>query len=101
MGYYPGHVADPPDGRRWLRWDQEIPAVCPECSRPWGDHPGPIEIRAVDGHMGHVLPLCQPPDNTKEAPDLPAGIATGWRCSRSLAICAALAGARSFTPIAP
>ena len=48
-------VIELPDGRRWVRWDEEIPDVCLECGRAWADHHGSIEIRAVDGHLGRVL----------------------------------------------
>jgi hypothetical protein len=57
-------MADLPDGRRRLRWDEEIPDACPACGRPWAEHPGSIEFLAVDGHAGRVLPQCDaPPGN--------------------------------------
>jgi hypothetical protein len=62
-------VVELPDGRLWLRWDEEIPDVCPMCSAAWADHPGGIEIRAVDGHLGRVLPEC--PQRTDQAPRNP------------------------------
>jgi hypothetical protein len=59
---YPDHVADLPDGRdRWIRWDQELTTTCPECGRPWADHPGGFELKSVDGHLGRVLPQCEAP----------------------------------------
>jgi hypothetical protein len=56
------HMPELPDGRLWVRWDEKIPDACPECGRPWADHPGGIELWAVDGHLGRVLPQCEAPD---------------------------------------
>jgi hypothetical protein len=52
-------VADLPYGRdRWIRWDQELTSTCPECGQAWADHPGGIQLRAQDGHLGRVLREC-------------------------------------------
>jgi len=51
-------VIDLPDGRRWARWNETIPDVCPACGLAWTEHRRSIEIWAHDGHLGHVLPEC-------------------------------------------
>jgi hypothetical protein len=61
-------VADLSDGRdRWIRWDQELTSTCPECGKAWADHPGGIQLRAQDGHLGRVMPQCEAPDTHPEA----------------------------------
>jgi hypothetical protein len=66
-----------PGGCRWLRWDEPLPDVCPECGPTWPDHPGAIELHAVDGHLGRVLPECEAPDTRlgpSAGPDLRLGL---------------------------